>query len=241
MGKALKDLPATGDFDAWYAVALDIETVRDDELVDRLLAEPPEFTPPKNYKDQEKIDAYLASENAKWSDKIIQKAALSPRSGLVAAVAIAPLGPESEGMEATAATSIEMTEKELLEWTNQRVMGSRFLVTFNGSIFDGPFLRTRMLKRDVPIEALLTRFPRYRIEPHCDLRMVLSDWDTHATGSMKFWCDFLGLPPVEKTDPAEIQTLFETGERDALANHCLDHAIATARLYNRLSGCGLVP
>src|SRR5688572_8585619 len=67
-------------------ITFDIETA---PLPDEQIAPfVPEFSAPSNYKDPEKIKAYIEGEKVKW----LEQAALSPLTGRVVAIGILALG-----------------------------------------------------------------------------------------------------------------------------------------------------
>lgn len=225
----------------FYTAALDIETVRDDDAVELILAEPPEFSAPGNYKDEEKIAAYLVAEEEKWIETTKRKAALSARTGRVASWGLVPID-ESLQPRSAADCIDDATDGPLLEALTAALASTRVLVTFNGLDFDAPFLRTRYLRNRLLIpNHVLKPGSRYRTEPFCDVRMVLADWDRHAVGSLRAWSRFLGLDDPGQTDPNDVQNMFECRDVDGLANHALVGATACAKLYNRLCASGILP
>lgn len=225
-----------------FAVAaLDIETVRDDDAVELILADPPEFSAPGNYKDEEKIAANLIEQEEKWIAATKKKAALSARTGRVASWALYPV--DGSKPPRKAADSIDdPTDGALLAGLTTALASTRRLVTFNGLDFDAPFLRTRYLRNRLVIpNHVLGQGSRYRTDPFCDVRMVLADWDRHAVGSLRSWSIFLGLDDPGQTDPDDVQRMFEIRDTEGLANHALVGATACAKLYNRLVESGLLP
>ncbi len=226
--------------DPWYRVALDIETVRDYDAIEDELARMPTFSAPSNWRDEAKIAAKVEEKEVEWRSDVLEGAALSPRTGMVASIALRPAGPGWEDEACICRTSCKIPEAELLKWAMDRLLGTKQLITFNGLSFDGPFIRTRCLKNSVMLSPLLATFPRYRNTPQCDLRMELGDWDRYAKGTLQWWSVFLGLPDPGKTDPEEIQQWFDDGEDVSLSLHTIRDADATAVLYNRLTSCGLL-
>ena len=223
------------------AIVLDIETAADEELVGELLAAgPPEpFEAPANYKDPAKIAGYIADADAQWRASVRNRAALSPRTGRVICVGWAWVDASAQSGEVRAAALAGPVEAELIEQISVLIDGDpdtppRLLVTFNGLSFDAPYIRLRAARLGLVVPGLLRPQPRYRLEPHLDLRMLLTDHDQRALGRLTDWCAFLRTPrrPDLSVDHgAGIQAMVDGGDWAGIERLCVADVEATADLY----------
>lgn len=224
-------------------MALDIETAPDPEAVERLLAAAPIFTAPANYRDEAKIEAYVESKAAAWRAETKSKAGLSALTGRVVSWATCDGG---EPYAETAGGHID--EAGLLRGLVESTYQARRVATFNGHGFDLPFIFSRLLRhRIMPPPWLLQGMRRYTDRPHCDVRMVLTQWDMRGRGTMAVWYRHLfgeDAPATEHPetglpiDGADVAGLVEAGEWDALAEYNAADAAATWAMYARLRELG---
>lgn len=185
--------------------ALDIETVPIREAVERRLSDPPEFTAPGNYKDPDKIEAYVESKRAEWEDKLRSEAALSELTGRVVAVGIVN---DDRGI----ATAQE-DEAELVRLAADELANCNRVVTFNGSSFDLRFLRNRMLMHGISPPTVLGSESRYALQRQVDLRDFLTGFDRYQRGKLDEWCAAFGLAVgIVEHEPEEIAEAFEEGD-----------------------------
>lgn len=85
---------------------------------------------------------------------------------------------------------------EQLAWALDRHL---VLVSFNGKAFDLPTLRWRaaILGVTVPRVKWYELIYPFRHVEHIDLRLLLSDGDKRARGTLKTWCDAFGVESME--------------------------------------------
>lgn len=125
----------------------------------------PEFTAPGNYKDQEKIAAYIEGEKARWKDQ----AALSPLTGRVIAIGLL--------VDGEVIISTELDEPMMLKkfWADYKVdiAGGEFYVGFNIFHFDLPFLIRRSIAIGVEVP--------FGIMPACKF------WENQFVDVMQGW------------------------------------------------------
>jgi hypothetical protein len=98
---------------------------------------------------------------------------------------------------------IEAAEKEvlrrgwqLLSWARDRRLT---LVSFNGKGFDLPMMRWRSTLLGVAVPKLKwyeLLYPFRNVE-HVDIRLLLSDGDKRAKGTLAMWCEAFGLEAEE--------------------------------------------
>lgn len=216
-------------------LTFDIETGPAPEA--ELKAFEPEFEPPKNLKDPEKIAAAIAEKRAAW----YADAALSPITGRVLAI-----GYQSEIDERVCIEHVgmhEVDEETVIGCFFDRVRGLGMgangkLVGFNIHDFDLPFLCRRALALGLRLPAgfMPTGGSRFYWPPWIvDLRAIWGFGQHQPAGSLGVVCRFLGLG--EKSGKgADFARLFNGSDeerRTALAY--LDNDVRlTALLASRL-------
>ncbi|MFP4589279.1 MAG: ribonuclease H-like domain-containing protein [Candidatus Acetothermia bacterium] len=108
------------------------------------------------------------------------------------------------------------------------------LITFNGRVFDGPFLMIR--SAILGIEPTRNFVPyRYNFERHCDLAEVVSFYGARSLESLDFWCRQTGIDsPKDGLAGATVSFAYEEGRMEEIAEYCLRDARATAELFRIL-------
>ena len=214
-------------------VALDIETAPSPDGMALLLANPPTFSAPSNWKDQEKIAAKVESMREEWETGLIKKASLSPMYGQIVCVTIGALSMSTDTND----------ETDLLRFIAKETERRTPVVTFNGSAFDGPFIRSRLLRHGIQIPRWLASSRRYTNIPHCDVRMVLTGWEQRQEGTLNDWHRHLfGEEPPAVLHPitekpiggADVHELVSEGHWDTLRHYNAIDVEATWRIYERL-------
>mgnify|MGYP001489403492 CR=1 FL=1 len=212
-----------------HEVVLDIETYADitPEQLERMAAD---VEAPKNWKDPEKIAAYIERKKA----EIVEKAALSPRTGKVVCVGLLFRNVGETGAEWKPWALASPDEDDLLRMVDTVLHGATItrIITFNGKRFDLPYLVARYMTH-----AMQTRFnlPVGHDKRHIDL------WDLLGRdGSLSAWGDAILGAPKEKTG-ADVAAMVDAGEWDAIKAYCLDDVRMTAALYDRLCAVTGVP
>ena len=111
------------------------------------------------------------------------------------------------------------------------------LVTFNGSEFDLRFVRHRMLRAGLSIPGCLLDGSMGRWgKNHTDLRMVLSEYDKRAPGTLTRWCEVARVAEPTPHTGASIQEAADRGAWDELAAVCRQDVRALAELYGAVYG-----
>lgn len=224
-------------------VALDIETIPDPEKLGDAIAAgfDPESVKYGNAKDEGKRAEILARARESWETDLREKAQLSPRTGQVLSVSLWD-GARQRGGVATL-REFDMNEGQLLDAVFERFRDIDAIVTFNGFSFDLPFLKHRAVVKRTPIPRTWpTR--RYGTWPHCDLRMILGDWDKFAPGNLQFWCREFGVPCPDKDmgiDPKHLGDLVEEGRWEEIEKYSLGGAQSAWNLYSVLLENGYLP
>lgn len=167
----------------------DIETVADYEAILML----PDPTPPKNYKDPEKIEAWVEEKRV----QNIEKAALDPHTGRIVALGWAsrPTNDPATFIARTDGDPDEEKEKELLtrfwdllHYTEGRNVG------WNNIRFDLPYLIIRSFALQVPKPETLPDLRKYQDDPTTDLLGILSGWSWDGVKSLKWAAERYGWP-----------------------------------------------
>lgn len=206
-------------------IVLDIETYQDvsDEQREHLEAG---VSAPKNYKDAGKIAAYVEKAKA----EILDKAALSPRTGRIVAVGIGIRKLDDNGVpewEVAAFVDKENEEEKLLKiiddllWENMH----GHLITFNGRRFDLPFLAARAMRHNMNLRY---KWPLGYHPLHLDLFDLLG-----KEGGLDAWA--MGILGMSKaTSGSEIAGMVKAMNWDGIRQHVVLDVTMTAHLFDRL-------
>lgn len=184
----------------------DIETgPRPDEELASMM---PEFEAPKNYKDAEKIKAYIDGERKDW----LEKAALSPVTGRVLAIGVrTPAGNEIFADDEKTAL--------IAFWTRMTdlIRGGAQMVGFNIFRFDLPFLMRRSWSHGVQVPTGIVDARGYYNRAHfTDLYEVWQCGDKSASISLDALSKFLGVG-AKNGEGAHFAKLWATERKLALA------------------------
>lgn len=206
-------------------VAFDLETIANPAMIDHL----PPIEPNPRLKDPQKIKDDIAEKKFKQ----LESMALDKLTNLICCASF-------RDFETGETTSFwlddAMDEKKLLEDVWRFLWPYKRFVSFNGRAFDIPNLLAHSCKHRVsPSVNISTR--RYTSENHYDLRMILSDWDTHARGNFDFYCKyFLGEGKPEKIDGSMVQHYWDCGLIQDIVKYCEDDVEKLHRLYEWMKG-----
>lgn len=200
-------------------IAFDIETC---PLVScaEYLTDPIEA--PGNYKDPEKIKAFITEKRLKQ----IADAALD--LDLCEIVAIAA----NAGTDGTLClTRQECDERKMLE-TFWRFAREKTLVGFNCLSFDLPIL----LRRSLYLHVLTphVNIDRYRHEGVIDVADVLTYNGRMTWRSLAFYCKRFSIPYDHSIDGAQVPALVEQSRWAEIATHAAADVAATAALAQRI-------
>lgn len=127
-------------------------------------------------------------------------------------------------------------ERELLAEFWKIVRNAGRIVTFNGRMFDGPFLMLRSAMQGVAPAVNLAGY-RYAMNPHCDLAEVLAfQGAVRQHFSLDYWCRRFGItsPKAEGLDGSRVQEYYEGGRLDEIVEYCVRDVVATAALYRKV-------
>lgn len=187
------------------AIVFDIETgPLPHEYLDMIV---PEFSPPSNFKDPDKIAANLAEQKAKW----IERAALSPITGKVLCIGVRDVDGSFYTIDGDGDEAVLLQQwKKLSERSHTET-----LVGWNTSSFDIPFLVRRAWKLGVAPCLRAGTNLRY-LENWIDLRETWGFGDKWTDGSLNDVARFLGAG--SKTgDGKDFASLWTTDKDAAIA------------------------
>lgn len=198
-------------------IILDIATVPIDGAAAYL--EPP--TPPANYKDPDKIAAYLAEKTAEAASR----AALDPDLGRISGIGIWSLSGHAEVRFCRTEAEECAALTEVADLLNPR--DRPVLIGYNSQAFDWPYLNRRA--RYLGIAGIDINCDRYK-SPHVDLLAKLTNhgqWKAHTLG---FYARRLGWDVAKPLSGAEESRVMETGRWDELRASILHDVEVTWRL-----------
>lgn len=125
-------------------------------------------------------------------------------------------------------------EKQLLELFWSRIEKYDQFITFNGRVFDCPFIMIRSAINR--IKATRNLMPdRYRSQAHIDLMEKLTFLGaSRKKFSLHMWCNAFDIksPKDDGITGMDVKGLFKEGRHLDIARYCLRDVIATKELYN---------
>ncbi len=129
-------------------------------------------------------------------------------------------------------------EKDMLEefW---RMLGANAarVVTYNGRMFDGPFLMLRSAMLGVTPSMNLAGY-RYAVNPHCDLAEILNfHGAVRENFSLDYWCRRFDItsPKEEGVEGSMVQEYYDRGRLEEIVEYCARDVVATGALYEQLA------
>lgn len=204
-------------------IVLDCETFSLDDAA-QFIEEP---TAPSNYKDPEKIAAYIKDATA----KAIDRCALDPDLCRVVAVGVW----EEDAIDPTVFTSehhFSTSEHYMLQWLLDAIAGAD-LVGFNILGFDLPVLIRRSQYLGLKVPASVLNLDRYRT-PHIDLMERLSFNGKLKYRSLDFYCKRFGIDVPDVTTGKDVDAMVKAGDWVGVANHCRADLLKTRALAKRV-------
>lgn len=206
------------------AIILDLETVAIDGASD--LVEP--VSAPANYKDPEKIAAYIA--DAQKAQR--EKAALYPWTARIVALGYI----DTDGDETVVYCQDETEEAAALTafWPKTWDSDERFIrpiIGFNHRSFDLPVLLARSVL--LGVKAPILNLDRYKT-PHADLMEKLTWYGAIPSRSLTWFARRLGIPVTDTVKGNQIAGLVAEGQWDAVVEHCRSDVRLTLAVAQRL-------
>jgi predicted PolB exonuclease-like 3'-5' exonuclease len=203
----------------WF---IDIETVGLPEAAQ--YAEP--VAAPANYRDPEKIAAYIAEKQAEQ----VNKAGLD--LDLCRVVAIGLMVEGASVVQVLMAKDHDEEAQMLRElWASLTKDRHPVLVGFNILGFDLPVLIRRSQYLGVPYPRM--NLDRYRT-PHHDLMLELTWRGLVRARSLKFYAKRFGIDVQDEVNGADMPVLVEAGDWDKVTSHVTSDVRLTAALAERI-------
>ena len=206
-------------------VALDLETVPDEELVSAVDGEPS-----RPYAD--KLGRLLAARKAQSGGR--SDFLPLPYHRPVVACAIEAV--ERDGAlivsDVSCWTDRRGPEESFLTRTFAGLHG-RTLVTFHGRGFDLPVLELRSLKHGIPTPAWFAGARRAGSAGHLDLKDLLTASGAAPAAPLDLYAKLVGLPGKEDVAGADVQALYAAGRLDRIAAYCMTDVVQTWLLFLR--------
>ncbi|MGA7837996.1 MAG: ribonuclease H-like domain-containing protein, partial [Ignavibacteriaceae bacterium] len=125
-----------------------------------------------------------------------------------------------------------LSEKEILESFWRIVEVADRVVTFNGRMFDAPFLMLRSaILKTKPSRNLITN--RYDKSFHIDLLDQFTFYGLTRKFNLDFYCNAFGIesPKSKGISGMEVKTLYEAGKVKEIAVYCGDDIYASYQLF----------
>ena len=201
-------------------ICFDLETYPIDGA-EAFLDEP---TAPSNFKDPEKIAAYIAEKKAIE----LSRCALDPDLCRIVAIGWQMEG-EAKRVGHVIADPRDEYDAVLAFWLEN----NRFhLVGYNCLGFDLPVLMRRSQYLGVPAPSIA--IDKYRHPQVTDLQQVLSFNGARPFRSLSFYCRRFGIDVPDPVKGADIGALVAAGQWDDVRSHVLADVEKTARLASKL-------
>lgn len=202
----------------------DLETVGLDEA--RQWVDP--LSAPANYKDAEKIAAYLEQAEAERAERF----ALDPDCCRIVALGYHDVG-EADPTVYLCSSEFEEREQLKLFWASYAKAETR-LIGFNSFRFDLPVLIMRSLYLHVP-HPVVTFAPAWKAYPHVDLWERLSlNGVRKDVKSLRFYAKRFGIPIYDDISGKDVAAMVKAGKWDKVQNHCMFDLDLSRALAERL-------
>jgi len=199
---------------------LDIETEPNPEALQYL----PEPKPPKNYKDPDKIAAYIENKRGEQ----IKKAALDPDFGMITAAAVNAFSKTVGWL-----VNERRSEKDLLKslWASINYCDG-CICGYNVIDFDLPYIIRRSFALGIkPTKTI--NLKRYQTQPVLDLMQLLANWNREKYKSLKFICRRYGIAnPLPEMDGSQYAEM----EPEIKLAYVKNDVDMTVDLYQRMIG-----
>src|SRR5512137_948189 len=207
-------------------VAIDLETVPDEDLVAAVDAEPE-----RPY--AEKVRRLLDERRTRSGGRTD----FLPIPYHRPVVACSLESEESDGVvrvtDAGAWTDRDPAgEAAFLRRTWQRIAG-RTVVSFHGRGFDLPVLEMRSLKLAVPAARWFQGARAEGAEEHIDLLDLLSNGRAAPAAPLDLYAKLVGLPGKEAVAGRDVHALYASGALDRIAAYCMTDVVQTWLLFLR--------
>jgi len=210
-------------------VSFDLETIANPFIFDIL----PEVTAKGNLKDPEKIAADIQEKQIKQ----IADMGMDPMLNMICCAGWhSEDGPGSISIE----EATYAAEKKLLIDFWEILSGYDVFVGFNSRAFDIRCMLLHGITHGLR-PAIAIDHGKYNRGNHIDLRPILAGDGMFAKGKLDFFCKlFLGDQKTEGMTGDQVQSYFEMGLTEEIAEYCQKDCELTYRLYLRVEAAGLL-
>ena len=128
---------------------------------------------------------------------------------------------------------ISGTEKDILSNFWSQLKNYSQFVTFNGRVFDCPFVMLRSAINQIRTTKNLMPY-RYGHNMHVDLADQMTFYDAmRRRFSLHMWCEAFGIksPKEEGITGLQVKGLYKSGQYKDIARYCMRDIVATKQLY----------
>ena len=191
---------------------------------------------------------FLKAAETKEEEKVIKESlGLYPLTGEVVAIGMIEVetnagcvyfqngGDQYEKWVEGDITYLSGNEKEILQHFWKQLDRFSTFITFNGRVFDCPYLMIRSAVHQIRPTRNLVPY-RYSVNPHIDLADQLSFYDAlRRKFSLHMWCRAFGIesPKEEGIDGSQVKEYYNKGKYREIARYCMRDIQATKKLYLR--------
>ena len=195
-------------------------------------------------KQQEYLMKFAATEEQKV--EAIQKLNLSPLTAKI--IAIGMINPDSNqgkvlyeapkedpwSSEDGMVEFVSGTEQEMLEEFWKTIAHYGQFITFNGRMFDCPFIMLRSALLGVKPTKNLMPY-RYASNEHCDLMDQLTFYGAVRKYNLDFFCKAFNIdsPKATGVTGLDLGPLYTEGRYREIAEYCIGDVKATSELFHR--------
>jgi len=213
-------------------VAFDLETIADPAMLPLL----PEVKAKATLKDLAKITADIEAKKKKQ----VFDMGLDPTLNLICCASWCDECGKPGSISIEEPTYDE--EKKLILKFWDILSSYDHFVTYNGRNFDVRCLYLHGITHGIRPAVSIDRSKYNRTgSNHTDLRGILAGEGQFAKGKLDFFCKkFLGDQKTEGIDGAKVQSFFDMGLIDDIAEYCRQDALLTFRLFQRVEAAGLL-
>jgi DNA polymerase elongation subunit (family B) len=202
-------------------LVFNIETIADPNLPDVLMPSEDDVKV-GNTKDPEKVRAMKMEKLKKLNGKL----SLSPLTGIPICMGYLVFATDGFMVPEIVWGEEAIISRYQTLWRDKEL---GYIVTFNGKAFDLPYLAITFARWGVPFPTPPNVYARrYENAYHCDLFQDLGE-----EGSLKDWSARFGIDPPPG-DGSLVQDLWNMGDKDSIAQHCIGNVRATYALYRKL-------
>ena len=128
---------------------------------------------------------------------------------------------------------ISGSETEILAHFWNQLKRYEQIVSFNGRVFDCPFIMLRSAINHIQASQNLLPY-RYNNNYHIDLADQLTFYDAlRRKFSLHMWCRAFGIksPKENGVTGLKVKEFYRLGQYHTIARYCMDDVIATRKLY----------